>query len=373
MAALLLLAISFALIGLCLWFTGAGLWRWWLAARLARRHRLQRRELQLEVLERDDHGAFARLLLATPGKARRLPTFQAGDYLVLHSEGQRVQRRCYSLAAWQRRPRHYELVIKREEGGVVSGWVHDHLRVGSRVRTSVPRGSFHIDRRREGVYVLIGAGVGITPMRAMLHERLARVPHGRVVLFWSVRQQVELMDYHQEFVDLAARYPGFDYRPRLTGEDPLWQGERGRLAATELLACAGGLPQVAGVWICASHAMTEQLRGSLQAEGLLAQRFHSEAFAAQPLTETREFPVRLLPEGRELEYRSHPSLLHLLDEAGIDLPSECRSGGCGQCRVHLRDGEVDWVIRPESACPEGQVLACCVRPKSALQLQLDKR
>jgi ferredoxin-NADP reductase len=371
MAARLFLAISFALIDLCLWFTGAGLWRCWLAARLARRHRLQRRELQLEVLERDDHGAFARLLLATPGKARRLPAFQAGDYLVLHSEGQRVQRRCYSLAAWQRRPRHYELVIKREEGGVVSGWVHDHLRVGSRVRTSVPRGSFHLDHRREGVYVLIGAGVGITPMRAMLHERLARVPQGRIVLFWSVRQRVELMDYHQEFLDLAARYPGFDYRPRLTGYDPSWQGERGRLGAAELLACVGGLAGVAGVWICASHAMTEQLRDSLQAEGLDEQCFHSEAFAAQPLAETREFPVRLLPEGRELEYRSHPSLLHLLDASGIDLRSECRSGSCGQCRLRLCAGEVEWVIRPEVDLPEGQLLACCVRPQSAVDISIE--
>lgn len=52
--------------------------------------------------------------------------------------------------------------------------------------------------------------------------------------------------------------------------------ERGRLGATELLSCAAGL------WICASHAMTEQLRDSLQAEGLDEQSFHSEAFAAQP-------------------------------------------------------------------------------------------
>lgn len=76
-----------------------------------------------------------------------------------------------------------------------------------------------------------------------------------------------------------------------------------------------------------------------------------------PLAEALEFPVRLLPEGRELEYRFHHSLLHLLDEVGIDLPNECRSGSCGQCRV----GEVDWVIRPECDLPEGQLLVCGVR------------
>jgi ferredoxin-NADP reductase len=271
------------------------------------------------------------------------------------------------LAAWRRWSWAYELAIKREPGGLVSNWAADHLTVGATAMLLRPAGHFVLPAEVSGEIVLIGAGIGITPLRAMVFAWAARHRQEPLTLVWSVRQRSDLMGYGAEFEALAQRLPRLRYVPVMTGEDPSWSGERGRVDAARLRAwCQTRSPQ--GFWMCASAPMMEALHMGLTALGVPPRIIHREAFGAVANDDSQRYRVRMQESGRELEFCGQPSLLALLQREGEPVTSDCRNGSCGSCRVRLSEGRVREVIAPEWPVPLGEVLACCVVPESDLVL-----
>lgn len=345
----------------------------WLAWQSARRAT----PIKLHVTRRNDHGAYFQLRLQRRWWARALPLprFEAGMYLTLQGPSQPNGRpgetasRRYSLAAWRRLPRAYELAIKREPGGLVSNWAGQSLGLGKTAAVLPPSGSFVLPGHTRGEIVLVAAGIGITPMRAMVQAWAARPDRGALTLVWSVRRQGELMDYGAEFEALSRRLPGLRYVPVLTGADPDWCGERGRVDAPRLLAwCQTEKPQ--GFWMCASAPMMDALHAGLLASGLPGETLHREAFGAAANEDRQRYRVRIAASGRQLDFCGQPSLLALLQGEGEPVVSDCRNGSCGSCRVLLREGRVREVIAPEWPVPRGEVLACCAVPATDLVLAL---
>jgi ferredoxin-NADP reductase len=335
------------------------------------RLRVRQRPLRLVVTARSAHGANVRLVLARPRiwRWRPLPALEAGRYVALEMplpEG-RPARRCYSLAAWQRRPRSYELAIRREPGGRVSNWAATALQPGRRLRASAPTGRFVRPQQIAGETVLVAGGIGITPMRAMLHAWVAGARGHPLTLLWSVRERDDLLGYHEEFEDLARVLPGFRYVAVRTGADPQWHGQTGRITASRLLGwCQTREPL--GVWMCAGAAMMDSLRAGLRASGFSAERIHQENFGAAANGDSQAYTVTVLPSGRQLPFQGEPSLLAMLQSAGVPLPSDCRNGSCGACRVQLLAGQVRQVIAPEWPLAGNELLACCCVPASDLGL-----
>lgn len=323
----------------------------------ARARRL-RQPMQLVVRRKRVAGQYAQIFLELP-KGGRLPRFRGGDSLALIRPGCPPVRRRYSLAGWHARPCSYELLIKRESNGRVSPWVHDELTEGAIVAALPPQGAFRLDRRR-GVRVFIGAGVGITPLRAMLHE--SQGPNFPTsVLYWVTRNAADLGFYHQELLMIATREPRFTYRPIVTRPGPDWHGETQRPSIARVLE---EVPRetVAGIWMCTAPTMADDLRAQALAAGLADQLLHCEAFGGGVAVGGAPAEVQLDPDGSVLSYEGQPTLLHLFDEAGIDLRQDCRAGHCGACVLRVVDGKTKEVLRPGVPVPAGCVLACCVQP-----------
>lgn len=286
-------------------------------------------------------------------------------------EGRPAQaaRRRYSLAAWRQRAFAYELAIKREPGGLVSNWAAEHLVLGSTAQFLRPAGDFCTPRRPCGEVVLVGAGIGITPLRAMVRAWLETPSKLPLTLIWSVRQRVEFMDYHDEFVALAQRMPAFRYVPVLTGEERSWQGERGRIDASRVLRwCQTSGP--CGYWMCASTAMMDALRQGLAALDVPEAVIHQEAFGAAANADGHRYSIQVQPSGRVLSFCGQPSLLALLQQEGEPVISDCRNGTCGSCRVRLDQGHTREVITPEWRVSRDEILACCAVPTSDLVVSL---
>ncbi len=288
-----------------------------------------------------------------------LPGLRAGQHLVfdLPVEG-RVVRRAYSLSRHDRWASSYEVTVKREAGGAGSGFLVDRALEGCRLTVSRARGTF-LDADPARPVVLVAAGVGITPFRAMLMARRRRPRAGRTVLWFTARERVNLY-FHDEFVALEQAAGWFRYRPVLTGEAPAgWAGGRERLTAAAILR---ELPEGADVLFCTGKAMESALIDGLVEAGLPRDRIRHEQFAAA--TEEAEVggeltvvtaagPRRLVP-GRAT------SLLDVLDRAACAPPYECRVGDCGHCRVEITAGTV---LDLDGGGPvRGRVLACRVRP-----------
>lgn len=337
---------------------------------LLRRRRLEdeRRPLELVVAgqqEAADH--LVCLTLTRPGGGR-LPAFSAGQHVLLQVPagpgGKRLQR-AYSLAAWTKKPRCYELGIKREAQGAVSRWARENLRAGARVQVLPPRGDFVL-REGPGELVLIGGGIGITAMRAMLHAALAenrRRP--RVILFYAARTQMELL-WHGEFQALAAAHRNFHYRPLLSRPEPGWMGESGRLSAALVLR-APAAPQRADFYLCAGSGLMDALHAGLLEANVGAGRVHREAFGVAPGAGESGHTITL-SDGTQLVTAGEPTLLATL-EAHLRAPaSECRSGSCGQCRMRLLDGRVRWLLAPELKSDDGEILPCVCVPEGDIRL-----
>jgi hypothetical protein len=365
------LAATFFLLAAA-WMFAAGLRQAVRAACLAHRQRRAKRPLRLVVAARRDHGAYVQIDLRRIGIAglSPLPAFEPGMYVSLQVPAGPTNRasRRYSLAGWQRRPRCYQLAIKREPGGLVSNWVADHLQVGAFVEVLRPAGHFVLPRRFNGEVVLIGAGIGITPLRSMLQAWVRSDRRHPVTLVWSVRHPTELMDYDAEFRALALRRAAFRYVPVLTGDATVWHGERGRISAARLLSWTQSRAPH-GFWMCASAPMMDALRAGLVATGVADNRIHQEAFAAAANDDTARYKVLLSPSGRELSFCGEPSLLALMQAEGEPIASDCRNGTCGACRLTLRSGAIRQVIVPEWPVPERELLACCSVPASDLVLE----
>lgn len=330
----------------------------------------QARPLQLRVVERIDiDDCLMQIRFKTKWFWQRLPVCLPGQYVQLVApaeSGGRSVSRAYSLSAWAASPKFYELGIKREQNGSMTQWLWSNLRVGDVMQVGRPRGHFVLNAG-QGTLVLIGGGIGITPMRAMVHASLRS--GRRVQLFHSARTVDQLL-YQDEFLALSASSPQFSYHPYLSQPRSDWTGGRGRMTAEHLMALMQR-PESADIYMCASAQMMSDLRSGFLRSGVDDVRLHQEAFGAEQNTDSQSYSVLVQPSGAELTFQGQPSLLALLQQAGVAIESDCRNGTCGACRIHCASGSVRQVLVPECEVNEGQLLACCCVPSSALVVRLN--
>ena len=359
MLTLLLAFCALALLAILFWLTDAG------RRALRRRWRAWRqRPHRFRVVQRIEHDETHYSLRLAPLRGR-CRSFIAGQYLTvlgpLLPAGNHAERR-YSLDHWEGTPTRYGLTIKKEPMGRVSGWLHETIREGDELKCRLPEGDFILpDMNDQMPIVLVAAGVGITPLRAMIHALHARGHGGRITLFFTARSRSGLI-YHQEFEHLASEWPSFDYCPRLTGHDDQWSGETGRFTASDLVAHDNGSTHYL---FCTSHAMIEALSEGLRDLCVPRSRIHYELFASSAglcgnFTMTvgeAEFPV----EG-------YPNLLAAMETHAVAAVSDCRAGHCGLCRRRLASGNVEHGPGLACALGAGEFLPCIAVPTSDIRV-----
>lgn len=111
--------------------------------------------------------------------------------------------------------------------GVVSSWLFG-LKVGDRIRMAGPFGDFFVmDTERE--IVLIGGGVGMAPLHAIVLEQLEQRRTARRISFWYGARSVIDLFYEDEMARLAAEHPNFSWHVALSdpAPDDAWTGEVG--------------------------------------------------------------------------------------------------------------------------------------------------
>lgn len=179
----------------------------------------------LRVLRKARESDVITSFYLAPTDAEPLAPFLAGQYLtlVLDIDGQTL-RRNYSLSDAPGKP-WYRISVKREDGGRVSNWLHDHLHVGALVQAQPPAGAFTLDASAERPLLLVTGGVGITPAMAMLETAAASgrrirfvhaARHGGVHAF---RERVDQLAQAHDNVEAVYVYdtPRADDAPHAVG------------------------------------------------------------------------------------------------------------------------------------------------------------
>ena len=197
----------------------------------------------------------------------------AGQHLVVvKAKGQELSLP-YSIASAYdpQRPGQFELAAAVGAGADVI----DQLLVGEELGIEGPSGAFVWQPRPSPAALLVGAGTGIAPLRALIEEELARTSHTQLMLIAGHRAPEDVL-FADDFARLAKQHPRFRFVPTLTGASAAWPGERGRVQA-RLHAAVQSLGPL-DAYVCGRLAMVSEVVAALEQDGVPAARIRSEGF-----------------------------------------------------------------------------------------------
>lgn len=309
-------------------------------------------------------------------------TFLPGQFLTLTvlADGKPVKR-LYTIASSPTQHDYAEVTVKHEPGGVVSGYLRDRVKEGDLLDCSGPTGSFIFTGRECKCILLIGGGVGITPLMSVLRYLTDRAWAGDVYLIYGVHAPQDII-FREELEYLQRRHPNF--RAVVTVSHPEgtdWAGASGRITK-ELIA--NSVPDLASryVHLCGPVPLMEAVRKALAELGVPADRVKTEAFGPAL---GRPVPAVVAPQapptGTAVALptvtfaRSHKAaplppdvpVLDVADQVGVQIDNSCRVGTCGLCRVKLLSGAVTMAVEDglEPGDKENNIVLACVAKSAA--------
>ena len=214
-----------------------------------------------------------------------LPAARPGQYLTLRIQPDDAHRsvlRNYSLSG-PPGAGYYRISVKREPGGTASGYLHTRLKIGDQIDIAAPRGTFMLDATRAPV-LLISAGIGATPVLAMLHA-LADERSEREVWWLHGARSSRDHSFAAEARALLASLPNVRTHVCYSRPDPDDVAGRdfdsaGRLSAALLAELEP--PRDAEAYLCGPAPFMEEISAGLVAMGLDASRIHTEPFGPVP-------------------------------------------------------------------------------------------
>ncbi|MGC1286694.1 MAG: MOSC and FAD-binding oxidoreductase domain-containing protein [Streptosporangiaceae bacterium] len=308
-----------------------------------------------------------------------LPAARAGQYVTVRisGAGQPAPVRSYSLSSAPGAST-WRISVKQESHGLASSYLHSVLQAGATLEVAAPRGEFTLDDGL-GPVLLISAGIGLTPVLAMLHDLAARRSDREIWWLHGARSPQEhalAAEAHALLASLPHPHEHIFYSTRT-----------GRLSKDKLATL--GLPAGASAYVCGPGGFMTDMQDALTALGADPARIRTELFGASPsinpgLTgQNRQPPHQPLgPRGTgplvtfARSGLSVPcgttqrSVLDLADACDVPTRWSCRTGVCHTCTTPLLSGDVIYSPTPLEAPPDGDVLICCAQPRTEIVLDM---
>ena len=322
-----------------------------------------------------------------PRSFRYLP----GQFITLELEvdGRRINR-CYTLSSTPTRPDLVSITVKRVPGGMVSNWLHDHLRAGMALGVMGPSGAFSCFSCFSAPaqrYLFVSGGSGVTPLMSMtraLHDLgsdadIVFVHCARTPADLLVPEELSMMARNMAHLRLAMVCEHHTHGSN-------YAGHLGRLDLHRLAHIAPDFLQ-RDVYTCGPAPFMGAVRGMLAGAGFDMQRYREESFSFESLpaeiqpeiehsspeneTGVTTYRIHLQKLAQEFTCRSDQTILQAAAAAGLRLPSSCSSGACGTCKTKKISGQVEIKhaggIR-QREIDQGWILPCCSRPQSDVAL-----
>jgi 3-ketosteroid 9alpha-monooxygenase subunit B len=321
------------------------------------------------LMETPDARSFE---LAIPPELAERFRYRAGQYLTFEipQDGERIVR-CYSLASSPERGEPHKVTVKRVASGRGSGWFHEHVAEGARLRVLPPLGRFVL-HESERPLLLFAGGSGITPVIALIKSALATTTR-RIRLLYANRDARSVI-FADELAALA----------RAHGD---------RFACLHHLDDAAGFVDAAAVrraregfedaeaYLCGPAPFMALVEETLHAAGVPHEHIRIERFelpahpeaaaAAAPAPAAAEAPATLLVhldgKAHRIPYRAGQSILDAARAAGLQPPFACEEAFCGSCAAKKLAGEVvldrNDVFTPAEVA-QGWILTCHGRAAS---------
>jgi len=330
-------------------------------------------------------------LILSPADGQPLSLFQAGQFVVLRlllEPDKPPVLRSYSLSDLPADD-HFRISVKRELNGVGSSFLCDRTRQGDVLQVSAPRGSFTL-RPSRGAVVLLSAGVGATPVMAMLHSLAAERSQRDIWWIYGARNGGD-HPFAQESRSLVKQLsrgrayvvysrPGASDRP---GEDFDAPGHIDTALLQRL-----GVPRESDFYLCGPPSFLQNMRDGLGTWGVPAGNVHTEIFGSleaitpgmAQVVHTPHLPEGAPGSGPPVSFArsgitaawdaKFASLLELAEACDVPVRWSCRTGVCHTCMTGLIAGSLAYNPEPLEMPAPGNALICCSQPTAAVTLDL---
>ena len=331
-------------------------------------------------------------LVLEPADGEPLTAALAGQFIVLRlrpGPDESALLRSYSLSGEPSEDR-YRISVKREPHGAAGAYIDARVQTGDILDVSAPRGNFTL-RQGERPVVLVSAGIGATPVLAMLHALAAE--QTRREIWWiygarnssehpfaaEVRELLKALAHSRSHIRYSA--PGLADRLGDHFDAP------GRLNLHVLQELS--VPRDADFYLCGPPAFMSDLTVDLAAWGVAAGHIHAETFGSG-LSKTPGIAASALPtphspagpdgggplvsfarSGLNVRWGStFQSLLEFAEACDVPVRWSCRTGVCHTCETGMITGSVSYQPDPVEPPPNGNILICCSQPQNDIVIDL---
>ena len=310
-------------------------------------------------------------------------TFLPGQFLTYSAQidGKTV-RRSYTIASSAAQTAYVETTIKREDGGVFSDYMHDKIKEGDLLDVMAPSGAFTFSGKEADSVVLIGGGVGITPLMAAIRYLFDIAWPGQVHLVYGA-QTTEQFIFRDELEYLQRRMNNLHVAATMArAAGTSWMGSEGQITADFLTRAVPDLAR-RRVHLCGPPGMMQAIKKTLGELGVPSEQIKTEAFGpalgavpppGRTVTESTKSEnggaaaigpatasVRFARSGKVAPLPPDKSVLEVAESVGVPIDYSCRAGICGICKTHLLEGSVTMEVQDaltEEDRAKGMILAC---------------
>jgi ferredoxin-NADP reductase/MOSC domain-containing protein YiiM len=346
--------------------------------------------LRVEEIKQESADVVSLTLQVVDGNA--LTPALPGQYVIVRlnptADGRPVFR-SYSISGPVSTQR-YRISVKREPHGVVGTYLHERVHTGDVLDVSSPRGSFVLGPG-ERPLVLLSAGIGATPVLAMLHALSSAHSDRQVLWLHAARDGA-----HHPFAAEAQGLVGSlaHGRSYICYSQPL-SGDKvgtGFDAVGHLSGLLGGLhvPPEAEVYLCGPNRFMTAMRQMLGESGIAPERIHVEIFnGGESMTPGVAATPRAAPHlppnppdtgalvsfarsgiATRWDASAYRNILELAEACDVPVRWSCRAGVCHNCESGLVSGAVAYEPEPLDGPSEGNVLICCSQPRGDVVVDL---
>jgi ferredoxin-NADP reductase/MOSC domain-containing protein YiiM/ferredoxin len=349
------------------------------------------RQLIVIAVERESADVLSLTMQSTDGKS--LTPALPGQYVVLHlrptTEGTPLFR-SYSLSG-PVSTENYRISVKIEPNGVAGTWLREHVRIGDSLDVSSPRGSFVLQAGERPV-VLLSAGIGATPVLAMLHA-LAVARSTRKILWLHAARDGDHHPFAAEVRRLMVSIPHSRRHicySRPGSVDKLGEDFDSSGHFSQSVFAEAGVSRDADIYLCGPNRFMADMKTALSTFGVATERIHVEIFnGGEPMTPGVVSTARLVPHVPDDDADTGPlvsfarsgiaahwkasgyqSILELAEACDVPVRWSCRTGVCHSCESGLVSGAVLYQPEPLDKPAGGNVLVCCSKPNGDVVIDL---
>lgn len=289
--------------------------------------------------------------------------------------------RTFTIASCMAEDDTITLTIKAGREAHATRFLHNELGIGDTLKARGPFGTFSLVLHPPAPMLLIGAGSGLTPMMSMLRWLAARREKVDVAFVQCVRTPNDLL-FLDELEELGAVLPNLTCHVQVSRVPAgmVWYGPQGTISRAGLVQLVPDLGH-RRVFCCGPTGFMATVKSIYCAEGGDAAFYHTESFGQEIVRDDNASVLDIDASNDGLVGRvgNHrfaipvtKTIVEAAATAGLIIPTACRQGLCGTCKMRLLAGEVSMSDQgglSAREAREGYILACCSHAKTDLVLE----